>query len=569
MHQLNLWKMKSTHLMENDVILQDNSLYFNRAQRNFLLNLPTTKFGKSIWGRGTGKSSVIAWLMHIINLRMPRSCWIIQGASFQQILTRTLPGTLASLEKLGYKRDVDYFINRFPPYKYYLPYQAPAKAEHCIFLVNHTNKCVVAFTLFSQDRASSRGPNRDGCIVDESLLLDVDKFNSETKPTIRGNREYFGKIKMHEGVFHFSSMPHSESFLFDDIDYYEKNGSNVLQLRDKITSLQYEFVLQNDKHLMLELWSEIYELEKQVNFYSHKGMYYSEYNAFDNIKQLGLSYIKNQLNSTSELLFLIEILNKRIRKITGSFYAHLDRNHHGYKGHFDYNYLDNMELDFTKLTNATCLQDKDCLSDLPLCIGLDYGTAINWLVVGQHLQSINQFNFLRNFIVKSPKIIDDVIKDFCKYYKDHKKRLIYLYGDAEGNNPRANVPGQTSYVEQVMALLRAEGWVVINKNTNRTNPEHHFKYLLWSRCLNPKTEFKSIYPVIRFNLIGCKELLLSMEQSPVKDDNSRIGKDKGSEKKRNKDRELATDGGDAADQIIYGLFSKLLKVNYGVTVDLM
>lgn len=539
--------------------MPSNSLYFNRAQKNFITHLPASKNVKAIWGRGTGKSAIIAWLLHQINESMPRACFILQGSTFQQILTRTLPGTLASLEKLGYEKDIDYFINRFPPTGYYLPYQSPAKADNCLFLVNHKLKTSVAFTMFSQDRSSSRGPNRDGCICDESLLLDIDKFNAETKPTIRGNKEYFGKNIMHHGIFHFSSMPHTDSFLFSDNDYYSKDEINSLELRDKICDLQYEFINLDDKDEMLELWSEIHEMDKKLHFHSYKGLYYSEFNAFDNIKALGLQYIKDQLNDSTETLFKLEILNKRLHKIDGSFYANLNRNHHGYKGSYDYSHLDNLDFDFEKLTQINSLQDKDCQPDQPLYIGLDFGTAINWLIVGQYLRSINQFNFIKNVIVKSPKIIDDLIIQFCEYYKHHKNKTVYLFADAEGNNKRANIPGQTTYNEQVIKLLRKYGWNVINKATNKTNPEHHLKYLLWNRCLNVKEEAKGYYPTIRFNLINCKELLLSMERTPAKDNDNRMGKDKSSERKLKHNREQATDGGDAADQIIFGMFAHLLK----------
>lgn len=549
--------------------MEVNNLVFNRAQKNFLFNLPMTKFGKAVWGRGTGKSTIIAWLMHQINETMPRSCWILQGATFQQILTRTLPGTLGALDKLGYEKDVDYFINRFPPTGYYLPYQAPAKADNCLFLVNHKTKCSVAFTMFSQDRSSSRGPNRDGCICDESLLLDIDKFTAETKPTIRGNREYFSKSNLHHGIFHFTSMPTGDSFLFDGSELYEEEGNNVIDLRDKMADMQFQFIKLNDKEEQLELWSEINQLDKKIRFYANKKTYYSEYNAFDNIRALGLSYIKDQLKDSTELLFQIEILNKRIFKIEGGFYAYLNRQHHCYKGSYDYSHIDNLDFNIEKLSSINSLHDLDCNKELPLHIGMDFGTAINWLVVGQHIKSINQFNFIKSFIVKSPKIIDDLVLDFCTYYSHHKTKTVYLHADAEGNNPRPNVVGQTTYIQQVIKLFRAQGWSVVNKSLNRTNPEHHNKYLLWAKCLNPANEFKSPYPVIRFNAINCKDLLLSMERSPTKDSNNRIGKDKASERKLKANREQATDGGDAADQIIYGEFAHVLKTYSGLSIGLL
>jgi hypothetical protein len=549
--------------MKNDAIHTPEPLNFNRAQRNFVFNLPRTKNGKCIWSRGTGKSTIIAWLMHVINIHMPRSCWNLQGATFQQILTRTLPGTLGALEGLGYQKDRDYFINKFPNSGYHLPYQAPAKAENCLFLVNHKNKCAVGFALLSQDRSSSRGPNRDGCICDESLLLDIDKFNAETKPTIRGNRQYFNKQAMHHGIFHFTSMPYGESFLFEGSEYYEEEGNNSLALREKVADLQYEFVKETDKVIRLEMWSEILELEKGINFYAKNRNYYSEFTVFDNIRALGLNYVIDQLKDSTELLFKVEILNKRIGKLGNSFYAYFDKNHHGYKGSYNYSHIDTLDYNFEKLAKIDCRHDKDCVSNLPLEIGMDFGAAVNWLTVAQELRSLNQFNVINAFFVKSPKIIDDVVKAFCNYYEHHACRTVYYYADAEGNSPRANQQDQTTYNQQVIKLLRDNGWNVINKATTRTNPHHDKKYITYARMLNARTEHKSRYPVFRINLINCKALIISMENTPTKDTGGRVGKDKSSEKNFKKKREQATDGGDSLDQIVYGKYAHLLDYSPG------
>ena len=363
---------------------------------------------------------------------------------------------------------------------------------------------------------------------------------------------------MHLGIFHFSSMPHGESFLFEGNEYYENDGCKTLLLRDKVVDMQLEFIKASTKQERMELWSEILEVEKDIKFYAKNKVYYSEYNAFDNIKALGLKYIIDQLQKDTELLFTIEILNKRIGKIADAFYANFDKNHHGYKGHYDYSYIDKLDYDLTKISAVNSLQDLDCISSQPLDIGLDYGTKINWLVVGQPVQSQNQYNVIKSFYVKSPNIIDDVIKEFCTYYQHHKEKVVHFYADAEGNSPRANIAGQTTYNEQVIKLLRDNGWIVLNKATNKTNPEHNLKYLLFSRIMNKKMEHKSKYPVFRINLINCKPLVVSMENTPAVDENSKIGKNKASERKLKTNREQATDGGDALDQILYGRYGHLI-----------
>jgi hypothetical protein len=532
-------------------------LSLNWPQRNFFFHLQAglIKDANLIWGRGTAKSSSIALLIRRIVMQMPRSNWIIQGATFQQLLTRTLPGTFAFIEKLGFKRDRDYFINKFPPKGYDLPFECPLKPENVVFFVNHRKKYSVAFTLFSQDRSSGRGPNRDGIICDESLLLDYDKFSAETLATNRGNDQYYRNEPLHHGVFHFSSMPSGVHWLLDGGDYYPSDF-DYIDIRSRIIDLELDFCRDKDKKTRIEIWEERTELAKKLKYHpSSGGRFYSEFDSFDNIENLGIRYIDDLFRDTPELLFLIEILNKRTTKIEDSFYPNLSREIHCYKGHYDYSFIDNLDYNFEQLQSVDSRQDRDCDPNLPLDIGMDFGVHINWLIVGQELKQQRQYNFIKNFYVKTPQNIDDVVKEFCEYYRHHKKRIIYLYPDAEGNVRRPNMKAQATYVEQIIKLLRQNDWQVVNQNKIKRNVLTREHYITWSRCLS---EQNSAYPKIRFNLINCKELIYSMEQTPAIDFGSGdIRKNKGSEKSMKSNREQATDAGDAADKIIFGKYHYL------------
>ena len=150
------------------------NLEFNRPQLRFIVSQP--KEANSVWSRATGKSSLIAWLMHLIAQQMPRSAWALVGSTYMQILTRTLPSTIGSLERIGYVKDVHYFIGRRPPpsWNWPTPYEPPVKFDH--FISFYTG---ASFHLVSQDKGggSSRGLNIDGIIADESLLLDKERFD--------------------------------------------------------------------------------------------------------------------------------------------------------------------------------------------------------------------------------------------------------------------------------------------------------------------------------------------------------------------------------------------------------
>jgi len=535
----------------------------NKCQLLFSSYLPFIKNANIIGGRAIGKSSLIGLLMRKINEDMPRSSWVLQGTTYQQILTMTLPGTLAFLEKLGYTRNNDYYINRFPPEYFDLPYQCPSKPENCLFIVNHKLRTSIVFTLFSQDyKTSNRGPNRDGIIVDESLLIDKTKFDDDAAATNRGNEEYFGSyspkpISYHHGTFHFSSMPAGKSYLFEMAAYYDRKF-DFTEIREQIADIQIKFLTEKNKQIRLELWAEHNRLNKLLKYYPGKrdrvNELYCEFSTFDNIQNLGLAYIESLFEKMPLYIFEKEILCMRKTEIQGSFYPNLDPRIHYYRPNYD-----NAELSAVKdrdiyANTDSSKYDLDCLRTEALHIGLDFGINTNWLIVGQYLKSINKFRFLKDFYVKSPRMIDDIIKDFCAYYSTHSNRMIYLYPDGEGNIRRANVPQQLSYVDQIVKILKNNGWNVKVVKTDKYNGSNDVTYITWARCLSGR--MPDLFPEIEFNEINCKDLLYSMSQTPAIDKGNKIKKDKSSEGRLKENRQEATDAGDAADQIIVTLFGK-------------
>ncbi len=295
-----------------------------------------------------------------------------------------------------------------------------------------------------------------------------------------------------------------------------------------------------------------------MRFYPGKNKFrelYSEYSTFDNIQHLGLEYIESLYDSIPLYKFESEILNLKRSGIPGNFYPNLDKRIHGYKGMFDDGALGAVkDKDIYADVNSS-KYDLDCLRTEPLHIGLDFGVNINWIIVGQHLKSINEFRFLKDFYVKAPKMIDDVVRDFCDYYSTHSNKMVYLYPDGEGNQKRANVPEQLSYVDQIIKQLRLRGWSYKVVKTDKYNGSNDVTYLTWARCLSEN--MTNIFPKIRFNEMNCKDLLYSMGQTPAYDINGKIKKNKKSEGRLEDNREEATDAGDAADQIIVTKFGKL------------
>lgn len=548
-----------------DELREIRQVKLNRPQLRFVAHKRHITGSTNIWGRATGKSYVIAQKIDDIVKEMPGASWAFQGATYAQLLKLTLQGTLAALEDMGYVRGVHYVVKQAPPKHWRLPYEAPTDFEHYITFYN-PKRCV-GFHLFSQDRKSPvRGPNVDGILVDEALLIDEQRFYSETRKTNRGNRDLFGHIPYHHGIFMFTSMPYGQSgqWLIDKGSYHvEEQGYNYRKVANQLIELQMEFLKEREAKYRLQLWGEIQKKQLEFTFKPSKsGHLYTEANTFENIVNLGLKYIQDEFDNSPDItLFLVEVLNKRIETITESFYAGLDRHIHGYNGSFDYSLIDKTPLDSLGLLNGKA--DKDCVSNCPLELGLDFGGKINWCVVAQYFKSINRINFIKNFYVKTPDIIDDLANKFCDYYENHTHKVAHIWPDGMGNDEVAN--HKLTYTEQFAGILKKRGWTTIIKNKSKKNPEHHLKRLVWVNSLRAtkqrqnNKEHLSSYPTVMFNVINCRELLFAMENTAATDDgNNLIGKNKSSERTLPlSQREKATDSTDAADQIFYGLFKHL------------
>lgn len=519
--------------------------------------------------RGAGKSFSIAFLIYLIIKFMPRSSWAIQTATFQQALTRTLISTCEALELIGYRRDVTYWIGKRPPAKYALPFQAPQKFDRYLTFLNHDKKTLTGFHLFSQD-ISARGPSVDGIITDETLELDMEKFQREANLTNRGNDTFkmFTDNKIHHGIFHFTSMPTGENGdqIIKEAQYYEDDGYNIDLLKNNIIDLELEFLNEVEKGKQLQIYAAIANEKTKLLYYPNKsndakkkGRLYVEADVFDNIENVGIKYLFNNYESMLPEIFEVEMLNRKKSQIVNCFYAGYNKNVHGYKGSFDNNFLLGLEFDFEKLKKLNCEQDNDLMAGLPLDIGMDFGN-INWLIATQKLQSINRFNVLKEFYVRTPKILDDVVKDFCDYYKPHNNKKVRLWPDAAGNVTlqAKTSSGAKNNVLHVFNLLKDGGFSPEVMNPNLKNWSHNDKFLLWNSSFARR---KNVFPQIGFNTVNCPNLLKAMEQTPALDDgNNGIRKDKGSEKafKNSLKRITATDSTDALDQVFFGNYKHLL-----------
>lgn len=513
----------------------------NPAQLRTLLTPRSS--GTSVWGRGTGKSSDIANLMHTIIRTMPRSLWLITGRSYQQMLTRTLPSTIASLERLGYYRNIHYFVGRKAPdnWRWDLPIQTPLKYDHFIHFFNGTG-----FVLVSQvgGGGSARGLNTDGSITDESLLLDKEAYDEEVVPTIRANKDVFGHLRMHRGHFHHTSMPYGDNgrWLLDQSKYLQESYDFV-SITNEMLDLQVKFIESRDRQHRLNLWEQIKKLKQQLKFFPDKnGLLYTEANVFDNLENIPLAYLQEQYTVLAKFAFLTEVLNKRPGTVERGFYPYLDLKAHSYDGHSS-EYLNSFHYNLKKIGVVDSRMDGDVNDLLPLRITADFGARITTSVVAQSLPK--EYRFLKGFYVKHPLLIADIVKNITTYYAHHTNKHIYFIKDNEYGD-RRNANSKLTYNQEFVSHLRKAGWRVSVVDLGRI-PAYDVRYLIAQDFLKVKDRFQAL-PLMQFNSYNCKDVLMSMSLTPIKQGRrGEILKDKTSEGRESTPAQEATHFADNFD----------------------
>lgn len=570
--------------MEENVWKEDISV--NPAQLAFLMLPAKQKY--AIYSRGTGKSFIVGAEIDENVRTMPRGVTTLTQATYGQTLTKTLPSSFKMLEMLGYNKydtnthQGDYVVCRKPPEGWYLPYEHILSFEHCITFSN--GHCLY---LLSQD-GNSRGPNADYNITDEALTIDKEQFDQEVAPTNRGNEHIFGRLSKnpvlkHHGNTFLSSMPYepSQKWLLEPAKYYEQEkGVQLFETWNRVVKLQMQLInakLDNDLALFREIWNECTRLRQSITpFVSQDGTLFMLASIFDNIANVGMSYIINQYKVMDRFTFMVEILNYIVDKIDHCYY-NLDERHKYYNATNDTyirDFAEDTDFDFSRLAEQHSLMDADCNPNEPLELAFDWGSAASFLEVAQEStfdwnthQDISQTDYgriidntINEFYVHNDgndTMINTLVDQFCHYYRFHSCKVIHFYRDKYGDIRSAS--SKRTYNETAIRRLERAGWAVEQHAHRGIEPPQHDKYLLWASIL---TETDHRFPIKRFNASKCKHILISMGNTRVMTDSQgRFTKDKRSERNSSILPEEATHFGDAVDKRIWTKYGDLLKQN--------
>lgn len=525
-------------------------LHFNVPQIKVMLARAWENY--LVMSRGVGKSSGILSPWLVDNARdMPRSMGGIVGATFMQLLVRTLPPVISNWQRMGYHRDVHFIIGREPTEKWKRmwnwqgPHTMPLDSKYAIYWFNGAVQ-----VLISQDRiGSSNGLSLAYLGGDEAKLLNKERLDDEVMPTLRGDRSHFGHLSCYRSKMFLTDMPTAPKSKW----ILEKEGEMNKQQIKLIMELQLHVnILKRDMQNMAEeqrrqTFYKIQHLNKKLNTLRKGSVYYAEASVHDNLDVLGKEYLEDMRKQLSPAKFDASILNLRTARVEGGFYQLLDTDKHGTEWPA-YSYLESLDYNFEKLQEPDCRKDGGMLPKLPLDVSFDYGSTINCMVVGQQVGK--EYRVFNSLYVLHPQLISDVVQKFCDYYKHyHTKEVNYYY-----DHTAIASSGVTdfTYKSQIIETFARNKWEV-NEIYCGQAPSHDRKYEFWGAVLQEEDER---LPKFRYNRINCEKLETSMLQAGLAQTKKGFEKNKAPEKDPNQPQEEATHLSDAMDTLLFFKFHK-------------
>lgn len=501
-------------------------------------------------GRRFGKSDGVAAPRALRRVQMmPRGIGFFYAETFKQALSRTLPGTLAALERLGFKEDKHYFVGRKAPdfMRFPKPYISPSDWSHVVHFYNGS-----IIHILSQDvKFSANSLTTDWGYVDEGRSIKKDKFTSEVVPTLSGSPGKFENCHYKRGYDIITDMMPGKQGVWI-LDNEKKMDKELLKtIEATILEINRIKIEAGDKP-SLHFQRALSHHTRFLNSMRRHLHLYVEYDSIENIEVIGVEYIAQQKRDLPPVTFAVSIMNKRITKNLSGFYPNLDRALHCYKS-IDNNYINNLRterdtLDLKRIAQQNCLHDADIDPSKPLMIAFDFNAAINWVVTGQ--DHFVEMRTLSSKFTKHSRKLRALLDDWDSYYRYHIAHDVVVYYDSTATKSAYADEQAESFIDIIYNTLVYKGWYVTLVYVG--NPiAHDLKHQYIDDAFTGRK-----YRVPRFNEENNEHLLLAMELTGVKTGRNGFEKNKSGEKLIETQDDLLeyrTDGTDAWDTLFIGM----------------
>lgn len=495
--------------------------------------------------RGTGKSEKILAKRAIDMLeKMPRCRIALVGVSYAKLLENVLPAIVKGMESYGWVRNQDFWIRERPPKRLGIPhpYVGSLKSEHTIYVKNGS-----VMSLISQDReGSANSMTLHGVIGDELKLLDKPSLDSEIAAANRGDEFLFPDCPLFHAEAYTTDMPTEKESMW----ILEQEGLNDTENVQLLLDLQLEIwelsqdLLTSAPSRQKGILKEIQGLQGLWDQLRAVTFWYYEPKGHDNIDGFGKANIVRLYRTLPDFVFKTSILNIRPFLTADAFYPDLKRTHSYVLGATDYSIIDNIPFELLHQLDD-CRKDADLDHSRPLSIGMDFGASISCMAIGQKFGK--KLRVQNAMYVKHPQRLDDLLENFCKYYRTFRTKRVRFYYDhtAIGTDARSRV----SYADDVETYLRKEGWMIERIYIGKTKSPMK-RYEMWGRSLRGGDDNT---PETIFNRLNCVYLLTAMRLARLKQGSNRFEKDKTDERKLSTiDQRETTHFTDAVDTLLVG-----------------
>lgn len=427
--------------------------YLNIAQQRALLIDPQVYLG--LLARGAGKSfGILAPRANNVLYGMPRGSFGLISDTYVNALSKIVPTLIQGWEHFGYVEGWHFVRDQKPPDSFQKPLFRTNRYKHTITWRNGS-----VFYLISQDRpGTANGLSLQHLLGDEVKFLDFNKLRTELFPTLRGEREHFGRHHLYRGMTLTTDMPNIEDgeWLFQMEQKMDTDHIRLILLAsNELEKLKLKRLKTKSSQSITRLDTTISTWQRELSKLRQKSIFFDQASTFVNIHINGLDYLDDLQRSMDFREFMMSCLNIKPDSTEQMFYSGLGTKH--FYTAYDYDHYDGYSLN--NYISIDSRGDKDCDRHKILLAGLDFGTMNSLTIAQEHGKEFRVINF---FYTLDPSILKDLARKFADYYRTHDDhaKILRLYYDRAGNarrNEKYTLAGQFKHDLESFG----EGWRIL------------------------------------------------------------------------------------------------------------
>lgn len=231
-------------------------VYMNHKQ--WVIYLCNVRDGRLLGSRRFGKTDgTIGPRVYRVSMSMPRGTFIWLGNSRKQLYTRTVPGTLAALERMyNLKSGVDFGFGK-PPKFVTKPILSPKSWDNVLWFANGSYWSLISMAVIG----SANSLTSNSIVGDECKFMDKAKIDDQVMPTLSGQVDPLGSPAFSDANPLFRS-----TFFASDASLSARG--NWLELEEKKLDLHPDTGPLKDKTYR--------EIQQELEQYAERVIYYNE-----------------------------------------------------------------------------------------------------------------------------------------------------------------------------------------------------------------------------------------------------------------------------------------------------